>query len=489
MDLGIETLTPLSQDPELTIATEPVFSSTAESDSRVPKDAIRRSLQASTIDGVYATIFTNIAGGVLLSNFLVELHATPIEIGLSASIPMLANLLQPIGAHLADRTHSRHNYCFWIYGPSRLIWLLLVGAIAIVSWGKMDAHWLVPWALTIVSVTHFLGALGSASWMSWLAALVPKRLRGRYFSIRNGAATLTCLICVPVAGLMVSKYPRGAIEGYGIVLLLGIIAGLVSLSYQWWMVDVDPQAQRQALEAKLESQRSQELEADSGTPASVLNLRIPASFLLEDSNFLRFLLYFGTWMFAVNISAPFFNLYLLDNLSLDVSWVTLYNSLTAGANLLMLLFWGKLADRFGNRALLLLVGVLVAITPLLWLGTGSDPLSIWLWLPLLHILAGGTWAAIDLCNNNIQLGIAPSKNQSAYFAAAAAIAGVSGALGTTVGGFLAQFADYGGLPGLFALSTGVRLVALLPLVFVQEGRRQSVRQMLKSLLRSSSKES
>ena len=186
-------------------------------------------------------------------------------------------------------------------------------------------------------------------------------------------------------------------------------------------------------------------------------------------------------MFAVNLSAPFFNLYLLDNLAIDLQSVTLYNSLQAGANLLLMLFWGKLADRVGNRTVLIGVGILVAATPLFWLGTGSDSASIWLWFPLLHILGGGTWAAIDLCNNNLQLGVAPVNTQSSYFAIAAAVAGVSGALGTTAGGLLVEFADYGGIPGLFALSAIVRLVALLPLVLVQEQRGQSLYQMMRIL--------
>ncbi|MGV0026112.1 MFS transporter [Phormidesmis priestleyi] len=514
VNLGtIASVTPFSPaSPEPITGTEPVFPLDTESNPKLSKDAIRKSLRASTIDGVFATVFSNITGGVLLSNFLVELHASPVEIGLSASIPMLANLIQPLGAYLGDRTNSRHNYCFWIYTPARLIWLLLVGGIGIASWQQVESHSLVLWTLAIVFLTHFLGALGSSSWLSWLAALVPRRLRGRYFSLRNSAANLTCLICVPLAGLLVSHYPRGAIEGYGIVLLLGIIFGLVSLSYQWLMTDVNPQQQRLALEKPnqasvehpieqtesrilddrhsplitLESAQT-ELSDQRDRPFGFFNFPSVVS-LLCDRNFLKFLLYFSVWMFAVNLSAPFFNLYMLDNLGLDVSCVTIYNSLTAGANLVMLLLWGKLADRFGNRALLLLVGILVAVTPLLWLGTGTDTLSLWLWLPLLHILAGGTWAAIDLCNNNIQLGIAPARNQSVYFAVAAAVAGVSGALGTTAGGFLAELADYGGLPGLFALSSVVRLVALLPLVFVQEDRKHSIRQMLRMLLPSKSQD-
>ncbi|MCL1469501.1 hypothetical protein [Argonema antarcticum] len=40
------------------------------------KGAIRSSLRASTWDGVFAAIFGNITGGVLLSNFLLQLGAT-----------------------------------------------------------------------------------------------------------------------------------------------------------------------------------------------------------------------------------------------------------------------------------------------------------------------------------------------------------------------------------------------------------------------------
>lgn len=461
MDLG--TIPSLSQEsPEPITGTEAVFPLTAQPESRFSKDTIRQSLHASTLDGVFAAVFSNIAGGVLLSNFLVGLNATPIEVGMLASIPMVANLMQPVGAWISDRTNSRHNYCFWVYFPSRLLWILLGGAIALFILDKIDSQILILSTLAIVFLSHTLGAFGSAAWLSWLAALVPKRLRGRYFSIRNSAANLTCLIAVPLAGFIVSTYPRGSIEGYGIVLALAIVAGFVSLAFQWQMADVSPEDQRIA--ASLETAKA---EPAPDQPS-------------QKGNFVRFLIYFGVWMFAVNLSAPFFNLYMLDNLAIDVSLVTIYNSLTAGANLVMLMVWGKLADRVGNRFLLLTVGVLVAITPFFWLGTSNDVLSMWLWLPLLHILAGGTWAAIDLCNNNIQLGIAPAQNQSSYFAVAAAIAGVSGALGTTVGGFLAQFATYGGLLGLFLLSAIVRLVALLPLIAVHESGGKSVKEMIRS---------
>ena len=435
------------------------------------KASVRTSLRASTLDGVFATLFSGVTGGVLLTNFLLELGATSVEIGLLSSIPMFVNLLQPLGAYLADRTTSRHWYGLSVFGFSRLLWIILLLGIVGVSDSQTEHRHLVILTIVIVMATHLLGALGSASWFSWMAVLVPRRLRGRYFGIRNSAANLINLIGVPLMGLGISSWSGGTIQGYGIVLFLGIMAGLISLVFQCFIVDVNPQKMM-----------------PEGKSAACDHSTEPTSKWFKDTNFLIFLLYFALWMFAVNLSAPFFNLYMLDNLHLDVSLVTLYGSLTAGANLLMLVIWGKLADRIGNRPMLVFIGILGAVMPLLWLGTGANSPSVWVWLPLVHLLTGGTWAAIDLCNNNIQMSVAPRRSQAIYFAIASAIAGVTGALGTTTGGFLAQLTSTGGLTGLFAISAVLRLVALLPLVFVREPRSLSLMKLVGSLNLLSKKE-
>ncbi|BAZ38243.1 major facilitator superfamily MFS_1 [Calothrix sp. NIES-4101] len=454
---------------------------------KIPKTAIRTSLQASTIDAVFAAVFSITTGGILLSNFLVELGASPVVFGMLSSIPMLVNLIQPLGAYFSEKTTSRFRYSMWIYGTSRVLWLLLAVGIWLAGWGVVDSHQLIILTLVIVLTTHLLGGLGGASWLSWLAVIVPRRLRGRYFGIRSSVASLTNLICVPLAGVAVSTWYGGTLQGYGVVLGIGILAGFISLGCQYFKVDINPQQQNRCGLEGIGNQQKDDGETgeDRNTDGNILHLSsnpqcpIPNIPIWQNQNFLTFLGYFGLWMFAVNLSAPFFNFYMLDTLALDVSWVTFYGSIQAGANLLLMVLWGRLADRIGNRSILIWVGILVAITPILWLGVNGSNLDIWLWLPLLHILAGGTWAAIDLCNNNLQLGIAPLRNQVNYFAIAAAVAGASGALGTTIGGFLAENPISGGLPGIFTISCLCRLIALIPLIFIQEPRRKSLLQSIR----------
>ncbi len=434
----------------------------AEEENQELKVSVRTSLKASTIDGSLSTVFSNITGGVLLSSFLLNLGASPFEIGMLTSLPMVVNLLQPLGALLSNRSNSRHDYGIWTFLPSRLLWLVLLIGIIFNRTNTDLSKQLVYLTLILVGLSNTLAALGSASWMSWLAALVPPKLRGRYYSVRSIVSNITSLLSLPIASFIISNWQGGAIAGYGIVLSIGILAGLASLACQQFMVDVNPQRYQTVIQVGNRIRNWRERHQDN-----LFNSLIAP---FKDRNLIVFLIYFALWGFAVNLSTPFFNLYMLDNLDVDITWVTLFNSLSNGANMLMLLVWGRLSDRFGNRPLLLFAGIAIAITPIFWLLTGIEQVQSQLWICLLvfHLFLGGTWAAIDLGTNNIQIAIAPLQHHATFFAIVSAVAGVGSALGTTAGGILAQYAHYEGVLGVFFLSAMLRLVALIPLLFVHE---------------------
>ncbi|WP_228021879.1 MFS transporter [Vasconcelosia minhoensis] len=443
------------------IASDPSLSSGPE---KLTKQQVRTSLQASTLDGVFSAVFENVIRGVLISNFLIGIGAGAAEIGLLTSIPLLTYLLQPLGAYLSEKSASRHHYCLWVYGLSRVLWLGLMAGIFLVSQRHLDPHWLILATIICLALCYILDSLGNAAWMSWMAVIVPNQLRGRYFSLRKSLSSLTALLVLPLGGWLVAAWPRGELEGYGVALAIAVAAGMVSMAFQFLMADVNPQT-----------------DAESAAAVATERASPPAQRFWQDRNFLVLLLFLAAWTFGINLSTPFVNFYLLDKLSLDVRWVTFYSGISAAAFLLMIMLWGRWADRVGNRPVLLLNCMLTAIVPLLWLCTSSQPLSVWLWLPLLHVLQGATFAALELCLMNIQMELAPVGRQSAYFAIAAAVIGISGALSTTLGGFLAELPGFG-LPALFALSAVLRSLGILPLFFVQESRSRSIRKMLGSYL-------
>lgn len=487
-------------------------------DAKLSKADIRRSLKASTLDGTFSSVFENIVKGVLVSNFLMGLGAGAFEVGLLTSIPMLANLLQPLGAYFSEKTVSRHAYCLWIFGAARLLWLVPAVGIFMFSHEMLTAQALSFITLGVLSTSNILEAIGGASWMSWMAALVPGRLRGRYFSLRRSLSSLTALLTIPMGGWLVSRWMGGEVEGYGVALIIAVLMGLGSLGFQFYMSDINPQAAQlaaqtaqiekvsasvgsasvdtgvevsQAVSQTSEADVTQDATQTSSFPTEPFQTEVfqtevtddlegklaPLVDPLKNRNFLMLLLFLGVWTFSVNLSAPFFNFYLLDNLQLDVQWVTLYSSLRYGAFFLAIMLWGRLADRIGNRPVLIINCLLAATIPFMWSYIDGSVTSVWLALPFLHCAQGSTFAALELCVANIQLELAPITRQSACFAIAAAVMGVTGALGTTAGGYLAELAAVG-LPALFAITALVRLVSIVPLFFVHEDRAQSIRQLM-----------
>jgi MFS family permease len=459
----------------------PVAEKAAECSEPQLKTSIRNSLKASTVDGVFAAIYSSITGGVLVTNFLMDLNASTVQIGLVASIPLAANLLQPLGAYFSEQMTSRHWYCLWVYVPARLLWLILALGVGLLSQGVIDAQMLIAWTLMIAILSYGVGALGSAAWLSWMAVLVPRRLRGRYFGLRNSASNLTSLVAVPLAGTAIARFPGGSVQGFGLTLVLAIVFGLISLLFQNFMADVNPQLQQALAEPDQRITKVEPVHEASIAIEDVLEEPVKED-IKSKLDFWMFLIYYSGWMFAFSLSAPFFNLYMLDNLNLSISQVTLYSSLMAGANLMLLTTWGWLADRFGNSLLLLGGGLIAALTPLLWLFVGTGDLSVWVWLPLLHVIMGGSISAIELCANNLQIGVSPIRNQSSYLGWIAAGSGVSGAVGATLGGYLAEHWQIGGLLGLFILSSGCRLAALFPLFFVREHRSLSLGALMQLLV-------
>jgi MFS family permease len=429
------------------------ISTQGEAQEAKARTSVRQSLRASTADNGLSTVLSNITGGVLLSNFLLDLGATPIQIGMLNSLPMLTHLLQPLGALLSNRTNSRHKYGLWIFLPARLLWLLLLADIIFVDRYHGASKQLVSLTLVLLSASNILAALGSASWMSWLAALVPPTIRGRYYGIRNIAAGLANLICLPIGSFIISHWRGSETAGYGIVLGIGIVAGLGSLGCQQFMIDVNPQ--------DYQSQEQQEASWLEGVTAA-----------LADSNLVILLIYFAIWAFAINLSTPFFNFYMLENLHVELTSLALFSSLGHAANTLMLLVWGPMIDRVGSRPVLILAGLVLAMMPLFWLLTNRGPVQthLWICLVIFHLIWGGIWAAADLGNTNIQIAIVPIEHHATFFALAAAVVGVCGALGTTVGGFMIQQARYEGILGVFAISAILRLVAIGPLLLVKEQR-------------------
>jgi MFS family permease len=114
---------------------------------------------------------------------------------------------------------------------------------------------------------------------------------------------------------------------------------------------------------------------------------------------------------AVGISSPFFTVYMLRDLRLSYLEFTALSGASVIAQYLMLSTWGRIADVYGNRLILIVTSVSLPVIPLLWLL--SD--NFW-WLVVFQVLSGLSWSGFTLATGNMLYELVPRSRRAAYVA-------------------------------------------------------------------------
>ncbi len=367
---------------------------------------IRVSLWESALSNVMFVL----VGGTYLTAFALLLGADPLHIGLIASLPALANLLQIVGSYLVQRTGQRKRLTIIFSLFSRLAWLMILPLPWLVFGLEIQGIWIL---ISLLAVSNIFGALAGAAWLSWLTDLVPSRLRGRFLSRRSMIAGVAGMTITLLAGHFLDIWnsiytsPRDASLGIVILFSVGVTAGLWS---QVWLGRIPdyPLARAQK-------------------PAFWGSLREP----LRDTNFRAFLVFSFMWAAMVGLSSPFFAVHMITYLAIPFSIIAALSVVSGAFNILGLRIWGRMTDESGAKPFLRLCCLGAGILPLVWLLARPEAYLI-LW-PL-HAVIGLAWAGIGLTTSALLMNMAPQGNNAVYFALYAAVSGISGALAPMLGG-------------------------------------------------------
>jgi MFS family permease len=261
-------------------------------------------------------------------------------------------------------------------------------------------------------------------WVSWMADLVPPRIRGRYFSIRTlGSQVVAVLAPLGVSYALDAWFggvprPEGGApdlaalqtRGFALVFALGALAGLVS----GVLLRMQPEPER--------------------PPAYVPPLT--AGWFAEpfrDRRFVRFLAFVAAFWAVNGIATPFWTPFQLQELGLGYSYVNgWFVALQGTAMVLALPFWGRIADRFGNKPVTALALCLIFTHPLYYV-LASSP-SRWPLMLCDATSSGIAWAAYNLAVFNLVLKLSPHNRRELYYAAYVTIQGVSTATTSVLAG-------------------------------------------------------
>ncbi len=360
-----------------------------------------------TMEGAFATVFIMFTGGVFLTGLALMFGANDFEIALLAAIPFLLQIIQILSAYLIDHTGKRKSITYWGLLVGRQVWWLLLLFLFIPVGWRLEA------LIVLVIFSNATVMMATPGWLSWMAEIVPDKIRGRYFGVRNisvSAATISSLI---LGGMIIDKFTSMNLEqaGYAIIMGIGSLFALAAVIILKRLPDRPAASLR--------------------TNGDWARLFQP----LRDREFRQLLKVFFVWNFAIGISAPFFAPHMLNVLKMNFTLISIYTSAAALIAILLNKSWGKVIDRFGCKPVVGFTAFGIALIPLLWFIPREGHLGI---LVFESIYSGFLWAGFNLAAFNIPIANSPKSGRTVYLAMFSVVTGLSFFAASIIGGLLAQ---------------------------------------------------
>lgn len=380
---------------------------------------VAHGLRMLLADGVCGQTMMVLTTGAFLIAFAIQLGASNTVIGLLSAVGPIAQVMQIPTIALVERTRHRKALVVIACFLNRSAFFV----IAALPFFAPDNSKVV--ILLVALLVHFgLGNVGGCAYNSWIRDLIPEEIMGGFFAKRMALATAVGagLSLLGGAGVDVYKHFAGnEIGAYTILFSIGATAGIVGVVFLGKIA-----------EPKMPDEPYQGIWPLIVQP-------------FKDANFRRLLIYLGCWSFAVNFCGPFFAVYMISRLNLNMTWILALSVLSQLVNVLFFGIWGRLSDRFSNKSALAVATPLFFLTFLIWPFTGMPHLAF-LSIPLLiliHVMGGISTAGVALCATNLALKSAPYGKATAYLAVNALVSGVAAAISPVLAGLAADlFAPY-----------------------------------------------
>ncbi len=412
-------------------------------------------------------------GSAFLTRLLVFLGAGPLHFSLLSAIGQVSMLFQPLGM-LAGRGSSsrRRKVVGWAAAGRSLTPLLGLAPLVLPKEAALSAVLLVFFVITSIL------AVSTNMWTGWIARMVPKRIRGRFFAKRNAVLMVFGLLVSFAFGIWLDAYADPP-TGIG-----ALPASLLNLS---------PGGMPKALFATFTAAgilglaglfilRKQPERIEAAPDETIRSIVLEP---MQDGNFRR-LCFFGVWwMAAAGVGAPFWQPFMIQILGMGMVEMLLYGAVSTTGAVLTLKYWGRLIDRFGNKAAMKIAIVMGFFIPLIWLLV--TPETRWL-LVFEAVASGSMWGCVGVVTANLVLAVAPPGKEQAYsglYSAACGLAMMASMLASGV--FMPAPLKLPGLSlhpmqVLFLATAFARLSAEIPLCRVDEPDSVGMAVVLRRLL-------
>lgn len=390
----------------------------------------RKNLALATWEGVPSTIFQVIIGGQFLTGFLLYLGATSGQLGFVLAITTFVNIAQIAVAFFIQRLKSRKWALVLFGGFQRILW----GCTGIVPFVFPKDYWVTAFIGFYVSA-FLLNTVLSMLWSSLISDIVPARVRGRYFGIRNTVLNALGTLTLFTGGIILDHYPGG--QGFLILYIIAWICIALNIMMFFFYPDVP-------FEHSVENK-------------FMPMFRKP----LQDRSFIISTTFLAGFLFLQNLVVPLYSYVMLELLHINYQTISILNVIQTVFMMGSFYVWGNLNAKFSNRRLLFWTLPLIAASILCW-----GLLSIFPMLTVLviaHLIFGIGVGGFNQLAFNFMIGDTPKSERPMYIAVYSAITGVAAFFGPLIGGkvyeWIRHWPSWAQIYGM-QLVVGILMIAL-----------------------------
>lgn len=381
----------------------------------------------TTADSAAQTI-AQLAGGTFLATLMSHSGISDANIGIITSLVSFAALTQ---LFLINFFKSIKKYKFLVT-VTALQRVLFAGLYFVPLFMIKDTT-----KAFLIVIMYFLGQvfvqIGTPASQDWIASLVPARLRGKYFSIKDSVAVFVVSSLMLICGMVLDYFKNVNIfTGFiiiGIIIFILTVINVVGLSLMKEPKLSYVNNEGKEMHGRL-AKRAKEQEVSEKGQSILSEIREA----LSDRKFRKAFCVQCLYTLAFYICAPFNSSYMINDLALPYTFIMLVSFIFNLYRIYIMPRLGRMADKHG-------MGKLLRFT---LLALGMNFLSVAFMMPFnaypMYILstffASTAWAFVGIGLFGIQLDFFRSDKRMIWLTLTSSVSGLFGFLVSVLGGTL-----------------------------------------------------
>lgn len=361
-----------------------------------------------------SNIIANLVGGTFWTGFLLLLNADDAFIGTMSMIGTAANMLQFLAPLLLERFPRRKAMLTVLRG---ILYVLNVAFVCVIPLFPVGAQFKLTMLAITILLVNIINALIAPGLTIWHVQSVPNNVRQQFYSLITMTVGAVVAL-VNLAGSAVVDFMTARGMEYAGFAIVRVVAFILC-----------------AVEMVLYSRIKEYPYESSGRSFSLKELFTEP---FKHKLYLRTVAVAFLWCFAANIPSSYYTVYLLRDLGVSYSYITVLSMLNVPVVLLLTPAWRKVLGKFGwFKTLYVAMAVYLMHYVILALVTKG---TLFLY-PVALILAYVFAIGINLSFTGIPYVNMPAKNQTMFIGFYSSAANLAALLGVTLGKYFVLFTE------------------------------------------------